>query len=293
MPCVPGYKSPGYYRAPFGIIERFFKAEFKINLTYVSRKYQFYILTLILGVAALFPFLLLAAASIAANWRFPLVLPPELSLRAWSYLLEPSSGVPAAIGTGLGIAAIVVLLSVLISLPAARIIALHEFRGKRALMFLLILPILSPSFAVATGSHSLFLRYGLTDSFAGVIGSHLVPTIPYCILLLTGSFLRLDTDFESQARSLGASPLKIFRYVTFPAIAPGVAVAVAFAFLISWSQYLTTLFIGGGKIQTIPLVLVSFQRSSDDAVTAALTLIFIAPAIAVFIVVAKFLKNEN
>lgn len=185
------------------------------------------------------------------------------------------------------------VLALLASLPAARVLALHRFRAKRAVMFLLILPILSPSFAVATGSHALFLRYGLTDSLVGVIASHLVPAIPYCVLLLAGSFARLDTDFEDQARSLGASPIAVFRYVTFPAIAPGVAIAAAFAFLISWSQYLTTLFVGGGKLQTLPLVLVSFQRSSDDAVTAALTLIFIVPAFVAFLVVARFLRNES
>lgn len=198
-----------------------------------------------------------------------------------------------AFGNSIAIAISVSIIAVFISLPAARALALHKFRGKQAVMFLLILPILSPSFAVATGSHSLFLRYGLTDSIVGVVAAHLVPAVPYCVLLLTGSFGRLDTDYEAQARSLGASPLAVFRYVTFPSIAPGMAVAAAFAFLISWSQYLTTLFVGGGNIQTLPLNLVSFQRGSDDAVTAALTLIYIAPAILVFIVVAKFLRNEN
>lgn len=214
-------------------------------------------------------------------------------MRAWSYLLSQVSGIPATLANSLGIAIIVAAAAVLISMPAARVLALNEFRGKRAVMFLLILPILSPSFAVATGSHALFLKYGLTDSLFGVICSHLIPAIPYCVLLLTGSFSRLDTDLEAQAQSLGASPMNVFRYVTFPAIAPGLAVAAAFGFLISWSQYLTTLFVGGGKIQTLPLVLVSFQRSGDDAVTAALTLIFIAPAIIVFVVVAKFLRNAN
>lgn len=257
------------------------------------RKYPFYFLALIFGALTLFPFLFLAISSIAANWRFPAMLPTQFSLRSWNYLFSSSSGVLSTFGYSTGIAIIVSVIAVIISLPAARVLALHKFRGKRAMMFLLILPILSPSFAVATGSHALFLRYGLTDSLFGVICSHLVPAIPYCILLLTGSFGRLDTDFESQARSLGATSFAVSRYVTFPAIAPGVAVASAFAFLISWSQYLTTLFVGGGKIQTLPLVLVSFQRGSDEAVTAALTLVFIAPAILVFVVVAKFLRNEN
>ncbi|MGQ0540234.1 MAG: ABC transporter permease [Blastocatellia bacterium] len=259
----------------------------------VSRKYSVCLIHLVLSLVALVPFFLLGISSIAANWRFPLVLPTELSLRAWSYLSSSASGVLPASGNSVFIASIVTVLSMLISLPASRVLALQRFRGKKAIMFLLILPILAPSFAVASGSHAVLLRYGLTDSLAGVIASHLVPAIPYCMLLLTGSFARLDTDFEDQARSLGASPFAVFRYVTFPAIAPGAAIAALFAFLISWSQYLTTLFVGGGKIQTLPLTLVSFQRSSDDAVTAALTLIFAVPAVVVFLVVARFFRNEK
>jgi len=258
-----------------------------------SRKHSQYAVVVVFGIVALTPFLLLGISSIAANWRFPSVLPSEFTLRAWSYLGSSASGVLPSVGNSVGIAFIVTILAVLISLPAARVLALNRFRGKRVIMFLLILPILSPSFAVASGSHALFLRYGLADSLAGVIASHLVPTIPYCVLLLIGSFTRLDTDFEDQARSLGASPLAVFRHVTFPAIAPGMAIAAAFAFLISWSQYLTTLFVGGGKIQTLPLTLVSFQRSSDDAVTAALTLTFALPAVIIFMVVAGFFKNES
>lgn len=258
-----------------------------------SRRYPFYILALILSAVSFVPLLFLGVSSIAANWRFPILVPTEFSLRTWSYLFSDASGVTASFGNSIGIAFAVSVIAVLISLPAGRVLALNEFRGRRAVMFLLILPVLLPSFAVATGGHALFLRYGLTDSLAGVIGVHLIPTIPYCVLLLTGSFGRLDTDFEAQARTLGAAPFAVFRHVTFPAIAPGVAVAAAFAFLISWSQYLTTLFVGGGNIQTLPLALVSFQRGSDDAMTAALTLIFIAPAILVFIAVAKFLRNEN
>jgi putative spermidine/putrescine transport system permease protein len=78
-----------------------------------------------------------------------------------------------------------------------------------------------------------------------------------------------------------------------PFIAPGLAVAAVFAFLISWSQYLTTLLIGGGRVMTLPLLLVSFQRGGDEAVTAALSLIFLAPTLIVFVTVARFLKNDT
>ncbi|MEZ4832619.1 MAG: hypothetical protein R2873_11590 [Caldilineaceae bacterium] len=70
-------------------------------------------------------------------------------------------------------------------------------------------------------------------------------------------------------------------YVMLPLIAPGLVVASLFTFLVSWSQYITTLLIGGGQVITLPLVLFPFISGANQATAAALSLVFIAPAILV------------
>lgn len=242
---------------------------------------------------AVIPLLLLAARSLAQSWFWPSLLPPVWSLRAWQYVFSPTAEALPALATSLTIALAVTLLAVTVALPAARVLAWQEFRGKRAVIFALLLPVLTPPLAATMGVHSLFLRYGLTDTLIGVALSHLISTVPYATLMLTGSFSRLDPDYEAQARTLGAGGFNVWRHVTFPAIAPGLAVAASFAFLISWSQYLTTLLIGGGRIVTLPLTLVAFQRGGDEAIAAALSLIFLAPAAAVAFSVARFLKESR
>lgn len=243
---------------------------------------------LILSLAAILPLAWLLIQSFAVNWRFPSILPKELSLRSWNYLFASSTGITGILSESLLISLTVTILAVLIAIPAARAIALYEFRGKNLLLFTLLLPILSPAISAAIGGHALFLRYGLTDSRLGVILAHLVPTVPYCVLTLSGSFSRLDTDFEAQARNLGASRQQVWQFVTLPLISPALMTSAVFAFLISWSQYLTTLLIGGGKIVTLPMILVNFQRSSDEAVTAAVTLLFLVPTILFLAVAARF-----
>ena len=246
---------------------------------------------IVVASLALIPPVLLAARSLAQSWFWPALLPPVWSLRAWQYVFSPSAEILPALAVSLSIALLVTLLAVITALPAARVLAWREFRGKRAVIFALLLPVLTPPLAATMGVHALFLRYGLTDTMIGVALSHLIATVPYATLMLTGSFSRLDPDYEAQARTLGANRFAVFRHVTFPAIAPGLAVAASFAFLISWSQYLTTLLVGGGRIVTLPLTLVSFQRGGDEAVAAALSLVFLAPAAAVAFSVAKFLKE--
>ncbi|MEO8126389.1 MAG: ABC transporter permease subunit [Bryobacteraceae bacterium] len=244
------------------------------------------------AAGALLPLVLLAVFSFSRNWYWPHLLPGEWSSRAWQYLTSPASDIAPAIVTSLWIALVVTVVSLAVALPAARVLAWHQFPGKRAFFFLLMLPVLAPPLASTMGVHGLFLRFGLTETVPGVMLVHLIPAVPYTILMLTGSFTRFDPDWEAQARTLGAGTLAVWRYVTLPAIAPGLALAAVFAFLISWSQYLFTVLIGGGQVITLPLILVSFQRGSDEAITAALALVFLAPTVLAFALTAKYMRRH-
>jgi putative spermidine/putrescine transport system permease protein len=246
---------------------------------------------LVIALVPVLPLGLLLVLSFARAWYWPAVLPREWSTRAWEYVWSPASDVQRAIGISLAIAVGVAVVSVLAAIPAARALALHRFTGKQAVILLLALPVIAPPIAATMGLHRMFLTYGLTDTALGVALSHLSPALPYAVLTLFGSFSRFEPDFESQARTLGAGHLAVWWHVTLPAIAPGIAVAFAFAFLVSWSQYLLTLLIGGGHVITLPLELVQFQRSGDEAIASALALVFITPAIGVALLVARYLRD--
>jgi len=247
---------------------------------------------LLLGAMAagvLLPFAPLVIWSFAFRWTFPNLLPERWSLRAWRYLAAPESQVVPALITSTLLAGAVTAAAVLIGTPAGRALGLHRFRGKRLVEFLILAPVLVPSFAVTLGIQIVFIRYGLADSFLGVLLVHLVPTTPYMALVMAGVFANFDTQAEELARTLGASPLQTWRLVTLPAIAPGLAVGALFAFLISWSQYVLTLIIGGGRLVTLPMLLFAFARSGDSAIAAALSLVFITPATLLLALTARFL----
>ena len=60
-------------------------------------------------------------------------------------------------------------------------------------------------------------------------------------------------------------------------VLPGVIAAGLFAFLLSWSQYLSTLIIGGGRVTTLPLLLFALVGSGDRPVAAAVSLVVVLP----------------
>lgn len=227
--------------------------------------------------------------SFAGNWFFPQLLPQQWGLKAWRYLLSPASQVSEALLNSTLLAVAVVLLAVLIGLPAARVLGLHQFRGKQLVNWLITAPLFVPTLVVIMGIHILFIRYNLADTFWGVVLVHLIPALPYFVLVMSSVFANYATEFEETARTLGAGPLRTFWHITLPAIFPGLTVAMLFTFLVSWSQYITTVLIGGGRIVTLPMVLFPFISAANHANAAAVSLVFIFPAILVLLLTSRTL----
>lgn len=244
-------------------------------------------------VAIIVPMLPLAVWSLSYRWYFPDVIPSSLSLRGWKYVFSEASKAPRAAVQGGEISLAATLLSLVIGIPAGRALGLHKFRGKRLVEFLILAPTIIPPLSVAMGIHVAFIRYGLAAKTLGVMLVHLIPTTPYVVMVMASVFANYDPEYEEQARTLGAGPLRTFVHITFPAIFPGIMVAGMFAFIISWGQYILTLLIGGGRVITLPVLLFSFAASGDNAVTAALCVLFVAPAILILIFSSKYLTGES
>jgi putative spermidine/putrescine transport system permease protein len=239
------------------------------------------------------PLVPLAIWSFSRGWFFPNLLPNAWSTRAWTYAFSDTSGVLDSLGLTIGISLAATILSVLVGVPAGRALGLFQFRGKQLVELMILAPTIVPGIAVAMGLHSVFIGLGLTNSVTGVVLVHLVPTLPYMVLVMAGIFANFDPAFEEQARSLGASPVRTFWHVTLPAILPGVIVGALFAFLVSWSQYILTLLIGGGRVVTLPLLLFNFASSGRNDITGAIGMIYILPGILILLLTARHLSGQS
>ncbi|MGZ9812259.1 ABC transporter permease [Pseudoroseicyclus sp. H15] len=240
----------------------------------------------------LLPLLPLLPWSFARGWFFPDLLPSGLSLSAWNYALSPAGGVLSSLAVTTLIAALSATAAVVLALPAARALGQRRFAGRGAVLLLILAPVLVPGLAITMGLQGLFTRAHLTGTITGVTLVHLIPVLPYAVLLLTALFAGLDPDDEAQARSLGATPAAAFTRVTLPALAPGLAAAWALGFLVSWSQYAPTLVIGAGQVQTLPLQLFAFLSSGRSDIAGAIGLIYLVPGLAALALVSRRLAPE-
>jgi putative spermidine/putrescine transport system permease protein len=257
-----------------------------------ARLIHLIVITAIVG-GVLLPIVPLALWSVSHSWFFPQILPSELSGRAWAYVGSPLSKVLGALASSILIAVLVTAAAALLGIPAGRALGLRRFRGKAVLEFLILAPIIVPGLAVIMGIHVLFIRLRLVDTLIGVAFVHLLPSLPYMIMVMSGVFANYNVEFEQQAFSLGAGRIRTFLHVTLPAVLPGVVTGSLFVFLISWSQYILTVLIGGGRVITLPVLLFAFAAAGDNAVTAALCIVFLAPAIVILVFTSRYLSGES
>ncbi len=235
------------------------------------------------AASVLVPLALFAMYAFSQRWFFPQLLPDEFTAAPFLRLLTNPRTRDALLLSG-QVALIVTLLALLVGYPAARALALYALPGRTLIAALLLLPTVLPPTAIGIGLNSLFLRAGLAGTLLGVCLVHLIPVLPYVILTLSSMLLRYDVRYEEQARVLGASNWTIFWRVTLPLTLPAVIVAALFAFLISWSEYVLTLLIGGGRIITLPVLLVSLVSGGNPTTTAGVALMIVAlPALAILL----------
>ena len=242
-------------------------------------------------ICILLPMAVIAVWSVTGRWPWPNLLPESWTIRTLEELIFGSAKLPRLLGSSISLAAAVALLATVISILTARATEFYDFRGKAFIRFSGMLPLLVPGTVFAMGIQLVMLKLGLADKIAGVVLVHLVCALPYCIAIMGDVTRAVGVRLEEQAQVLGASPLRAFFAVTLPSLIPGVLSSMSMGFILSYSQYFTTLMVGGGRVKTIALVLVPYIQSGDRALASAYSVAFVGSAMAVFFIFEALIKK--
>lgn len=88
----------------------------------------------------------------------------------------------------------------------------------------------------------------------GIILHYVWKEVPFIGLIVLAQMQALGTDYESVARSLGASRWQAFRHVLLPLILPGVLSASVIVFAFTFGAYEVPLLLGASHPQTLPVL---------------------------------------
>ncbi|MGD1821644.1 MAG: ABC transporter permease [Pleomorphochaeta sp.] len=242
-------------------------------------------------VTVFIPFIPIIIWSFAFRWNYPNVV-PEWGLRAWKYALSQKSIISSLL-LSINVSLTVTLISLCVGMPAAKVLGTKDFKGKKVVETIVTLPAIVPVLVVIMGLQVIFIKINLINTFWGVVIVQLIPTIPYMIMYLQSTFEDYPVSYEDQAKVLGASTMVTFFQITIPIIYPGIIVASLYAFLVSWSQYLLTIMIGGPNVRTLPTQLFAFIGSGDNAISAVVSIIFVFPAILMLLITSRYLSGNG
>jgi putative spermidine/putrescine transport system permease protein len=240
------------------------------------------------GVVFAAPLVVLLVQAAADQWRAPALLPQRLGTRGLQVAVGGVAG--SALVNSLVVAVAATAAALLLGWPAARVLGDRRLRRPTAVLVLLAMPLLVPAYATGTGLAEWFLRLGLAGRL-GLVLAHLTMVLPYVVLVLASGFGERLADLEEMAATTGLGPVRRLALVTLPAVRPTLAAAGLLGFLVSWSQYGLSLAVGGG-LPMLPIVLLPFV-GTDPEVAAALSLLFLAPAVAALTVAARAARRPR
>jgi len=182
------------------------------------------------------------------------VFPKTLTTEWYKYVAQEHD-IPQLMYVTFVVAIADVIIALLISFPAAYVLARNEFKGKALLMALFMLPMIVPPMAYGIPLAMLFYKVRLAQRVIGVVLVNLVPIVPFMILVLTPFIEQVSTNLESAAKMLGAPRRTIFMKILVPLTIPGILTAGLLSMVKSISLFDLTYLITGGSNQTMVVAL--------------------------------------
>ena len=102
----------------------------------------------------------------------------------------------------------------------------------------------------------------LTHNYIGVMLALFMQQFPFCFLMLLGYISGIDPSLEGSARVLGATPWIVFRRIMLPLIAPGLAIAFALVFVMSFAVFPSAVMLGQPSGATRSISIAAYHRPS-------------------------------
>lgn len=254
----------------------------------------YYIISILLAVLALIPFLWMISTSLKSRGALMSIpiewIPAEPTLDAYT---EVFSRFPflRTIGNSLFISVAFTLITLVSASMAAFAFAKLRFRGSGVILSIYIATMMIPTQVTMIPLFVVMNRLGLIDSYASVI----LPSMfkPFAVFLLVQQMKTIPNDYLDAARIDGAGLFHIYFRVALPLCIPMLATLAVTTFMESWNDYLwPLLMLTDRNKMTLPIALSTLngQYNTEYNVLMAGSLISMIPIIIIYIAAQKQFK---
>lgn len=210
---------------------------------------------LLMGLLLFSPLLALVARSLVVGGGFSTANYTALAAnpRGSVLFVAPLS----AVANSLGFAAATTLLALALGLVSAYLLARRRGGLARWLDPLFMLPLatspvtLGFGFIVALSAPPLALR----SAWAMIVIAHTLVAMPFVVRSVLPALRRVSPEVRESAAVLGASPLRVVRWIDLPLIRRGLVVGATFAFTVSMGEFGASLFVARPDSPTLPIAI--------------------------------------
>ncbi len=198
-----------------------------------------------------------------------------------------------AMRNSIKIAPAATLLSVSLGTLAAIGLSQPHVPFRRAIMAILISPMIVPLIISAAGMYFFYSRLGLQGTYTGVVLAHAALGIPFVIITVTATLVGFDRSLTRAAASLGADPVTTFFRVQMPLILPGVISGGLFAFITSFDEVVVVIFVGSANQQTLPWQMFTGLREQISPTILAVATLLVVISIALLATVEMLRRRSE
>ena len=198
-------------------------------------------------------------------------------------------------GNSLFISVSAALLTVLLSVPAAYFLARYQGKAGKLILGWAILAQMVPFILIIIPLYLLVIRLGFYNNLLGLILVYTVWGIPFALWMLRNFIMAIPFELEESAAIDGATKLQVLVNIIAPLLAPGLVVAIAFAFINSWNEFFFALIlIRDPDITPLSLLIVRFIGAGEGirmGPLAAAALVATIPSVIAFAFLQKRLSG--
>nr|WP_230425641.1 carbohydrate ABC transporter permease [Spartinivicinus ruber] len=235
------------------------------KLKAIIYKVFFYLFLLVVTVFSLFPFYYAIVTSLKSKSELFSVdlLLNKIQLVNYQSVLSSESFL-WSIANSVLVASAVVGISLLAAITAAYALGRIEFKGRRALLVIVLAVSMFPQVAVLAGLFEVIRWFDLYNNLLSLVISYTLFTLPFTVWVLTTFMRQLPKELEDAALIDGATPWTTLTRILMPLIWPAVITTGLLAFIAAWNEFLFALtFTLTDDQRTVPVAIALISGSSQ------------------------------
>ncbi|WP_209436108.1 carbohydrate ABC transporter permease [Mesorhizobium metallidurans] len=234
-------------------------------MMWIVKRAAFYLLVAVIVLVAVFPFYYAIITSLKSGTALFEVdyWPKMISFSNYRSVFTEGTFLRNLLNS-LFVSSAVVIISLFLGVTAAYALARIRFRGRSALLFIILSVSMFPQVALLAGLFELIRTLGLYNSLLALIFSYMIFTLPFTVWVLTAFVRDLPIELEEAAILDGATPWIIITRVFLPLMWPALATTGLLAFIGAWNEFLFALtFTSNNEQRTVPVAIALLSGSSQ------------------------------